>query len=161
MNKKTDIPSLSSNDKDRIIALIKDNSENYNLESNTNRGKGIANRRFVIKYQDVIKRCYEEGITIRNIYKGLMDIEKHDLSERTFYRLCNLYVFTDPKLTTESNTQNHCDITPSSQQVSEAKRPINQKDNDNNFNLSIHEDSGIGKKFEHNSVPDINKILLG
>lgn len=72
MNKKTDIPSLSSNDKDRIIALIKDNSENCNLESNTNRGKGIANRRYVIKYQDVIKRCYEEGITIRNIYKGLM-----------------------------------------------------------------------------------------
>lgn len=160
MNKKTDIPSLSSNDKDRIIALIKDNSENYNLESNTNRGKGIANRRFVIKYQDVIKRCYEKGITIRNIYKGLMDIEKHDLSERTFYRLCNLYVFTDPKLPTESNTQNHCNITPS-QQVSEAKRPINQKDNDNNFDLGIHEDSGIGKKFEHSSVPDINKILLG
>lgn len=89
-----------------------------------------------------------------------MDIEKHDLSERTFYRLCNLHVLTDPRLTAKSHTQGDYDIA-SSQQCSEAKDPINQNENDKNFDLSIHDNNGIDKQFEHSSVPDINKILLG
>lgn len=160
MNKKTTIPSLSSNDQDSIIASIKNNSEIFNLESNTNRGKGIANKRYIIKYKEVIKRCYEEGVTIRNIYKGLMDIERHDLSERTFYRLCTIHVFIEPKLTAKNHTQNHYDIA-SSQLSSEANNSTNQNKNDKNFDLSIHDDNGISKQFKHSSVPDINKILLG
>lgn len=155
MNKNTNILPLSSHEKERAISIIKDDFENCSSASNTNRGKGISNKKYVMKYQEVIRHCYADGLAIRNIYKGLMKIEKYDISERTFYRLCNLYVFSNPNLQSDDMRKNTHNNLPPQQQTE--NNPLPEKKD--HFDLSIHKDNGINKSFKHNSVPDLSEIL--
>lgn len=160
---KTDTSPLTADDQDQIIALIKKLSENDILKKNTNRSKGFSNKKYILKYKNVIKKSHAEGQTIRNIYKGLMSFENHDLTIRTFYRLCQLYVFSEPSISSRTKELEATDKTAknATENNPEPNSTDTEKEPNKDFDLSIHENNGINKKFNHSSTPDLHKILHG
>lgn len=146
--------SIEQSDPQSIIKKFKDR---YNEKSKTgfsNQAKGFKNKNYIDNYKDVIQESFERGISLREIYTLLNEMDPMDMSQRTFYRWVNNLL----GVKTQEDRQDLLDVVATIVKEEELKPSQKKEVSENRNSLNIRE-SNLTKSFQHDPEPNIDDLV--